>query len=74
MEPDLVIDEIRGDSLLVDNGSLVIHARNAEIFAWPACTPIGLADIEPGQRAAHNAEHIALSYPAQASPTVITVR
>ncbi len=72
---DLIVDEVRDTSLLVDDGSMVLHASKATIMLRTdaGCQEIMLSDVSPGDHVGHNANEIAMSYPAQAWPTLIVV-
>ncbi|MGB0653711.1 MAG: hypothetical protein ACPGQL_10985 [Thermoplasmatota archaeon] len=69
------MDEVRESSLLVDDGSLVVHLRQATVLLRQdgACTPLDPESIRVGDRVGHNAEEVLLSYPAQVHPTVVVV-
>lgn len=70
-----VVDEVRGTDIVVDNGSLILHTSQADILLREAgtCTPMAVADVQPGDRVGHDAQRIAISDPAQAHPDTVVV-
>ncbi len=67
--------EVRGTDVVVDGGSLVLHASGADIYLrdGPICGPATLGDVRVGDALGHDATEIAESYPMQAWPTTILV-
>jgi hypothetical protein len=73
IEADLVVDEVRDGSILVDGRSLILYTDQATILRADGCTPMQASDIKVGDRVGHDAQQIAESYPAQAWPKTIVV-
>jgi hypothetical protein len=69
------VDKVTDTDLLIDNGSLVLHAAASRVYIHDlsGCRSATAQDIQVGDTVGHDATEIATSYPGQAWPKTVVI-
>jgi hypothetical protein len=69
------VERVTGTDLLIDDGSLVVHAAASRVYVLDTkgCRGANVSDIKVGDTIGHDATEIATSYPGQAWPKTVVI-